>query len=106
MVPLENIERYARTIGEEFGAERVILFGSYAYGEPDEDSDVDLLVVMPHEGRGWRKAVEIRLAHSPGFPCDMLVRSPEQVQERIEMGDMFIREITERGRPLYETDNR
>lgn len=103
MVPLEHIERYARTIGEDFKAERVILFGSYAYGEPDEDSDVDLLVVMPHEEQGWRKAAEIRLAHSPQFPCDMLVRSPEEFQERIQLGDCFMQEIAEKGRLVYET---
>jgi predicted nucleotidyltransferase len=46
-IPLRVIRRYARAIAEEFRPDKIVLFGSYAYGTPHENSDVDLLVVMP-----------------------------------------------------------
>ncbi len=103
MVSMNDIERYARDVGELFGASKVILFGSYAYGEPSADSDVDLLVVMETQERPWKTASRIRQWHGPGFPMDLLVRTPEQIQERIAIGDCFMEEIVLNGRVLYET---
>ncbi len=105
MVAMNRIEEFGRLIGREFGAERVILFGSYARGQVTDDSDVDLLVVIPFEGRSVDKSVEIRMKLRPQFPVDLLVRTPEKVQQRIEMGDGFMREIVEEGKVLYESDN-
>jgi predicted nucleotidyltransferase len=106
MVAMSEIEGFGQRIGREFGAERVILFGSHARGEVNEDSDVDLLIIGPYEGRSVDRSVEIRMKLRPSFPVDLLVRTPEKVQERIQMGDDFIREIVEEGTVLYETDNR
>ncbi len=106
MVTMDRIEEFGRRIGREFGAERVIVFGSYARGAVTDDSDVDLLVIIPFEGRSVDKSVEIRMKLRPQFPVDLLVRTPEKVRERIEMGDGFMREILEEGRVLYEADNR
>ena len=105
MVAMSQIEEFGQRIGREFGAERVILFGSYAQGAVTEDSDVDLLVICPFEGRSVDKSVEIRMQLRPGFPVDLLVRTGEKVRERIEMGDDFIREILEEGKVLYEADD-
>jgi uncharacterized protein len=89
-------------IAREFRPQRIILFGSYAYGEPTPDSDVDLLVVMPLEGRAMDKAVEIsrRLEHR--FPIDLLVRSPEELRQRLEWNDFFLKEATEKGVVMYD----
>ena len=106
MVTMDRIEEFGRRIGREFGAERVIVFGSYARGAVTDDSDVDLLVIIPFEGRSVDKSVEIRMKLRPQFPVDLLVRTPEKVRERIEMGDGFMREILEEGKVLYEADNR
>ena len=97
-----KIKDLCRQIVENFQPEKVILFGSYAYGKPTEDSDVDLLVVMPFDGRNSQKAIEIRRKIKTSMPLDLLVRTNEQVKERIAMEDFFIREITERGKVLYE----
>ncbi len=105
MVAINEIERFGRRIGDEFGAEKVVLFGSYAEGKAGEDSDVDLLVVIPFKGRSVDKSVEIRLKLRPGFPVDLLVRTPEKVRQRLDMGDNFIRDILEQGKVLYEADN-
>ena len=106
MVAMNQIEEFGRRIGEEFRAERVILFGSYVLGNANPDSDVDILVIGSFEGRSVDKSVEIRMKLRPGFSMDLLVRSPEKVRERIEMGDTFIREILDQGKVLYEADHR
>ncbi len=106
LVAMDRIEEFGRRVGEEFGAERVILFGSYARGSANPDSDVDILVIGPFEGRSVDKSVEIRMKLRPAFPMDLLVRTPEKVRERIEMGDTFLREILEQGTVLYEADHR
>lgn len=94
------IRRYARQVAERFQPKKIILFGSYAYGTPHEDSDVDLLVVMPTANE-VSQAVRIRLALAAPFPMDLLVRTPEKLRRRIEEGNWFLREITEKGKVLY-----
>ena len=94
------------TIAQEFQPEKIVLFGSYAYGKPTEDSDIDLLVVMPFEGSPFRQASNIigRVINIVGvLPIDLLVRTAEQVKDRISMGDTFMSEILERGKAIYET---
>jgi len=100
MVAMSEIEGFGQRIGREFGAERVILFGSHARGEVSEDSDVDLLIIGPYEGRSVDRSVEIRM------PVDLLVRTAEKVRDRIQMGDDFLREIVQEGKVLYEADDR
>ena len=106
MVAINIIKKFGRQIGEQFGAEKVILFGSYAQGSVTNDSDVDLLVIGPFIGRSVDKSVEIRMKLRPQFPVDILIRTPEKVHQRIKMGDYFMREILEKGKVLYEADNR
>ena len=106
MVSRDAIQQYADAIAREFRPEKIILFGSHAYGQPTEDSDVDLMVVMPFRGHPIDQAFRIcnRLEH-PGFPMDLLVRSPSQLVKRQAMGDFFIREILDRGALLYAGDH-
>jgi predicted nucleotidyltransferase len=106
MVAKNTIKKFGRQIGEQFGAERVILFGSYARGRATADSDVDVLVIGPFKGRAVDKSVEIQMKLQPQFPVDILVRTPEKVRQRIEMGDCFMREILEKGKVLYEATDR
>jgi len=106
MIAIKKIKEFGRRIGEQFHAERVILFGSYAQGKVTADSDVDLLVIGPFKGRGVDKSVEIRMKLRPQFPVDILIKTPEKVHERLKMGDQFIREILEEGKVLYETNDR
>ncbi|NOZ21961.1 MAG: nucleotidyltransferase domain-containing protein [Planctomycetes bacterium] len=102
MVAMTDIKQVARRIAEEFRPERIILFGSRAQGDSTVDSDVDLLVILPHEGKCWEAAAAIRSRVRPPFPTDLLVRSPQELRERLEIGDVFFREITEHGKVLYE----
>lgn len=102
MVSMAQIEAYGRAIGREFHPQRVVLFGSHAYGTPHEDSDVDLLVVMPFRGKPPSMASKIRMRLRSPFPMDLPVRTPEKVRERLEMGDPFMRDILRDGKVLYE----
>ena len=105
MVAMDKIEEFGRRIGRQFGAERVILFGSYARGTVTRDSDVDLLVIGPFEGRSVDRSVQIRMKLRPGFPVDLVLRTAEKVRERLAMGDDFMQEILEEGKVLYEADD-
>ena len=100
-----QIKSLCQQIVENFNPQKIILFGSHAYGKPTVDSDVDLLVVMPFEGRDSQKAIEIKTKIQTTVPLDLLVRTSEQVRARIEMEDFFMREINEKGKVLYEADN-
>ncbi len=96
------IRKFARQVARQFNPDRIILFGSYAYGKPTEDSDVDILIVLSFNGRNPEKATEIRMATKPKFPIDIMVRKPSELKKRLKMGDYFFREITEKGKVLYE----
>jgi predicted nucleotidyltransferase len=99
------IRRVARQIGEQFRPEQVILFGSYAYGKPHRDSDVDLLVVMPARNQ-IDQAVKIRRAIDPPFSTDILVRTPHNLSWRLKAGDSLLHEIVSRGKVLYGSGDR
>ncbi len=93
-------------IAEEFSPERIILFGSHAYGTPTMESDLDLLVVMPFDGSPLSQAVRISRQLKLMIPLDLLVRTHEQLNERLAMDDFFMREIVERGKVMYEAHHR
>lgn len=105
MITREDIQATCNDIVREFTPLQVILFGSYAYGTPTEDSDVDILVVMDIPKSEFRnKAVEIRQRIPHRFSLDLLVRSPEEIVSRVSYNDWFLREITEKGDFLYGSD--
>ncbi|NOT63213.1 MAG: nucleotidyltransferase domain-containing protein [Acidobacteria bacterium] len=91
-----------RRITETFQPEKIILFGSYAYGKPTMESDVDLLVVMPYEGGRFTQAHKITYQLGLALPLDLLVYTPEQLRYRLEIGDRFIREIVEQGKVRHD----
>jgi len=105
MISLSQIQAFSQQIVEKFQPEQIILFGSYAYGQPTEDSDVDLLVILPFEEMPVQKAIAIRQQVKSPFPLDLMARTAEQIQQRLEMGDFFIQDIMEKGRVLYEADH-
>jgi predicted nucleotidyltransferase len=100
-VPMTAIRRFARQVAERFRPERIILFGSHAYGKPHAGSDVDVLVVMPTRNQ-LDQAVKISLTIDPPFPLDIIVRTPYAMRWRLAEGDSFLREITSKGKVLYE----
>ena len=90
-------------IVEAFDPDRIIIFGSHAYGQPTPDSDVDLLIIMDSDERPAARTAQVSRALRPRpFPMDILVRNPDEIERRLEMGDYFIRQVLEQGRVIYE----
>jgi uncharacterized protein len=104
MIDFSQIQALSQQIIDKFQPERIILFGSYAYGEPTADSDVDLLVILPFQEMPVQKAIAIRQQIKAPFPLDLMARTPEYIQQRLEMGDFFIQDVIQNGRVLYEAD--
>src|SRR5689334_10818554 len=88
-VSAHALRHFARQVAERFDPERIILFGSYAYGRPHADSDVDILVVMPARNE-IDKAVQIWQAIDPPFALDLIVRTPHNLRWRLQEGDWFL----------------
>lgn len=103
-IPMRVIRSYARAIAEEFQPDKIILFGSYAYGTPHEDSDVDLLVVMPARDQ-HNQTVRILWRLAAPFPVDLVVRTPQQMTWRLKERESFTTDIVCKGKLLYEKDD-
>lgn len=101
-VEMNEIKDKVQTIAEKYEPDKIILFGSYAAGNPTSDSDVDLLIIMDTTRSTWDLAVEISSTLKHSFPMDILVRTPQEITKRLEYGDFFIRDIIDRGKVLYE----
>ena len=102
LIPFDQIEAVAKRIAEKFPVQKILLFGSYAYGEPEEESDVDLLVVMETDKRPIQHTLDIIRSLSPlRFSIDVIVRSEKEIQRRISQGDWMLKDAYEKGRLLY-----
>lgn len=95
-----QIHQLAQKIRDKFNPDRILLFGSHAYGVPGKNSDIDLLVVMRTTISVRKQAYLIRRELESTEPIDIIVRTPEQIEERIRLGDFFIKQIIERGAEL------
>lgn len=100
-----RLDPYLRVIVERIHPEKIILFGSYAYGQPDEHSDFDLLVVRRDAVSEGESNLQIRKlfwevpGRRPSFT--ILTKSPEQISERLDAHSPFYEEIVGRGVELY-----
>lgn len=97
------IQQITEKIVRECHPHKIILFGSWAWGKPKEDSDLDLLVIMDSDlARPDIRAMQVkRLLYDLHGPVDLLVYTPEEVKTCLERGNLFIRDILEEGRLLY-----
>jgi predicted nucleotidyltransferase len=105
MVAFARIEALSRRIADEFRPDRIILFGSHAYGTASADSDVDLLVLLSFPERPFRKSLEILNRVAPDFPVDLLARRPDDTARRYAEGDPLIREALDLGVVLYDRND-
>ncbi len=102
MISRQAIRGFANEVARRFKPTRIVMFGSYAYGKPTPDSDVDLLVVMPCKGRPLDAALAVRRTVEADFPLDLIVRTPAEMRKRLSLGDFFLREVMDKGIVLYE----
>jgi uncharacterized protein len=102
MIPMRDIKRYCDAIAAAFKPRKIILFGSYAYGKPDEDSDVDVMVVMPKKRYRRDLGYRVRMKVPAGFAVDVLVEPDDKLERRIADRESFILDVTEKGKVMYE----
>ncbi len=105
-IPQEAIDQVVEQIVEKFKPQKIILFGSYARGNPRPESDVDLLVVMETPLREVQQAIQICQQIEYRFGLDLIVHSPKYLEERVKMGDWFLRDVINEGKVLYESRSR
>ena len=98
----EEIFEKTSLIIRKFNPEKIILFGSYASGNPVPESDVDLFIIMHSNKPSWEKSIEVSLALRHTFPIDIIVKTPDEIDNRLNAGDFFIKDIFKKGRVLYE----
>ncbi len=94
----------AEKIKKEYKPNKIILFGSYAYGTPGRDSDIDLLIIKDTQERPIDREVTVtRIVSDPKrlIPFEPIVLTPEEVNKRLKIGDQFIKEILQKGKILY-----
>ncbi|MCB4755457.1 MAG: nucleotidyltransferase domain-containing protein [Elusimicrobia bacterium] len=108
-IPYPQIKRAAAKMAEAVRPEKIILFGSYANGRPNADSDVDFLLVVKDRSRKQRHETSMKASRTlvpRPFPVDIVVRSADDIPWRIREGDFFLEDIIEKGRVLYEQPDR
>ena len=104
LITEELLREITDKIVKNFHPLKVILFGSYSYGKPTPDSDVDFLVIMNSEKRPAERSAEISLKCRPTFvPMEIVALTPEEIKRRLADFDPFLEEVLAKGRILYET---
>jgi len=102
MVAMSRVIELSERIAREFNPEKIILFGSHAYGARKEYCDVDLLVIMSFKGSGFDKSLEILDRVDPRFAIDLIVHRPDDTERRYREYDPLIRDALDQGQVLYE----
>jgi len=105
MITNNKINKIVKTIASNYNPEKIILFGSYAYGKPAKDSDLDLLVVVKENSQPrYKRAREIRkyLWGITDIPKDILVYTLDEINEWKEVKEAFITKVVKKGKALYE----
>jgi predicted nucleotidyltransferase len=101
-IPQEAIDYVVWQIAEKFQPSKIILFGSYAYGTPRPESDVDVLVIMDSPLKESELSFQIRKSIEYNFGIDLVIKTPKDLKRRIDLGDVLLKEIVRKGKVVYE----
>ena len=99
-----ELDKIVRQVVETYRPEKIILFGSYAYGQPSADSDLDMLIIKKTSERFIDRWINVRqIVSDPkrSIPFEPIVLTPNELEERLAIGDQFIEEIVTKGQVLY-----
>jgi len=98
----KQLKKLTKQIINNYKPEKIILFGSYAWGKPSTGSDVDLFVIKKTKKDPIKRSYELRKNIDASLPLDVLVYTPTEVKKRINLNDFFIKEIINKGKVVYE----
>lgn len=101
---LASITNFLPALVKQIAPERVVLYGSFAYGNPRDDSDLDLLIVAEMQEGFFTRQAKVRRSIAglhPFVPLDIVVLTPKELEQRLRDGDLFILEVLTKGRLLY-----
>ena len=101
-IPQKAIDQVVEQIVENFKPQKIILFGSYARGNPRPESDVDMLVIMNTRLKEVQQAIQICQQIEYRFGLDLIVHTPKHLAERLKMGDWFLRDVLKEGKVVYK----
>lgn len=100
-----NIKKTFEKLFNQYSPDKAILFGSYAYGHPTKESDIDLFIVKDTPENPIKRRVTVRRILNitdPDFPSvSPIVLTPKELRARLKIGDQFIEEILRKGLLLY-----
>lgn len=102
MAVKKQIADIIRSIADKFSPIKIILFGSYAYGTPDNSSDVDLMVISDSRLSSWELGAEITASIKHTLPIDIIVKKKHDLEKRLKSGDFFLKNIIQNGKVVYE----
>jgi predicted nucleotidyltransferase len=99
----KEIQRITQEIVKKYKPEKIILFGSWAWGKPKKWSDIDLFIIKKSKKKRWQREYELRmkLLGNKFPPMDLLIYTPEELERRLQIGDFFIQDILKQGKIIY-----
>jgi len=100
-ITVKKIKKLSQKIARKIKPDKIILFGSFAWGKPDENSDVDLLIIKKTKKKFLKRHWEVREIINGELPVDILVRTPKEITKRLDLGDFFYQDIISKGKYLY-----
>jgi len=98
----DELKRIVLKIKNNYNPEKIILFGSLAYGKIKKESDIDLLIIKETDKNPWARIEEVDRHIEHNIPIEVLVYTPEEIETRLRINDFFVRDIMKKGKVLYE----
>ncbi len=97
-----ELKKIVSVLKLKYKPERIILFGSFARGKAEKDSDIDLMIIKKTSQNPWVRQRIVEKLVRRNVPVDLLVYTPQEFQNRVDLGDTFAREVLAKGRLVYE----
>jgi len=105
MIKQKEIKAVVKKIAENYKPEKIYLFGSFAWGKPNYDSDVDLFIIKNTKEKWLQRHRKVRDLIDGVLPVDLLIYTPKETKRRLDMGDFFIEDILSKGKKIYDSES-
>lgn len=97
-----EIKKVKDQIVKKYKPEKIILFGSFAYGIPNEHSDIDLLIIKKTKEARRERIQKVFESFESILPVEPLVYTPQELEIRLGMRDYFLQDAVNKGKVIYE----